>query len=102
MRVCFYLDRQHDAGEQKTKQNIENMKVTIKQTEKPTVLEVNFPALMESKTSDLIVLFISETEGVVIKGGSDYRTGHYSSDWIPCGEKTEWSEFYGVVTLSNK
>ena len=76
------------------------MKVTVKM-EKEKV-EESFPMLMGSEGAGLIVLFTSETGGVVIDGGSStWRVGEYCDNWPPCTHGRLWKKFTGTITLEN-
>ena len=61
--------------------------------------EVNdFPKLMKSNNSDLIVLFTSEFNGVVLVEGSTWSVGRVSDNWSMSG----FIDLKGELTLKNK
>ena len=65
--------------------------------------ELEYPVLMESVQNDnLIVLFVSESKGVVLSSDS-YAVGTLEEDWIPASNTKEWKRVAGGkgVTLSN-
>lgn len=60
-----------------------------------------FPCLMKTKVGNLVVLFTSEQEGVVLSSGSSYwDLGYYAEDWVSALDKEYW-EPSPPVTLSN-
>tara|TARA_R110000851_G_scaffold50558_4_gene120751 strand:- start:1554 stop:1772 length:219 start_codon:yes stop_codon:yes gene_type:complete len=61
--------------------------------------EVNdFPKLMKSNDSYLIVLFTSKYVGTVLVKGNTWNVGHVSDDWSIMG----FTDFEGELTLKNK
>ena len=78
------------------------IEVNVKEKEK-TVEKIEFPVLMKSLNSGIIVLFISETIGVCVdKGDSNKYIGLYSDSWIECTSQKNWEKFEGEITLKNK
>ena len=69
MRVCFYLHRQHDAGEQKTKQNIQNMK-----KEHARIADRNAKHSYEIETKDGYVCVDADTRSQAAKRAK--QAGH--------------------------
>lgn len=62
-----------------------------------------FPVLMQDVDSDLVVMFINESSGVVVntnKLGAN-ELGEYDESWENCTDRTEWKKFKGEITLSN-
>lgn len=64
--------------------------------------EIILPILMKSTTSDLIVLFVKETEGVVVIPCQGYEYGSYEKDWVDYRDTRFWEKFEGTITLENK
>lgn len=60
-----------------------------------------FPIIMKSKASNLIVLFFSEYEGLVLSVGEGHQVGSYGDDWTSCLEHNEWEVYEGIVELKN-
>jgi hypothetical protein len=61
-----------------------------------------FPKLMISHDSDIVVFFSSSTSGMTINcdnasSGSAHRLGYYSITWSP----DEFKDYKGVVKLKN-
>ena len=78
------------------------IEVNVKEKEK-TVEKIEFPVLMKSLNSGIIVLFTSETIGVCVdKGYSTRHTGLYSDSWIECTSQKNWEKYEGEITLKNK
>ena len=79
------------------------MRVTMnRENKEEEKVEYGFPILMEADSTGLLVLFTSETEGVVIDGGSSmWSVGEYCDDWFPCYQKMQWKKFTGTITLEN-
>ena len=77
------------------------MKVTVKCEEEK--VEYSFPMLMEAVGTGFIVLFTSETVGVVINKGSSvlWAVGEYCDEWLTCDDKNHWKKFTGTITLEN-
>lgn len=69
------------------------MKVEVKEQEKKN----EFPSLMKSKNSELIVLFSSEDIGIVLKKDTHNSRFDYRGDWII----DTFEDFKGIITLSN-
>ncbi|NRA81674.1 MAG: hypothetical protein HRU18_26035 [Pseudoalteromonas sp.] len=67
-----------------------------------TSRELNFPILMESLTTDTVVLFTSEKTGTVVKKGEDIdEVGYYSRVWLEASNTEYWKVFEGELRLSN-
>lgn len=64
--------------------------------------EISLPVLMKSTTSDLVVLFIKETEGVAVNRDHMYEYGHYEKHWVHYRDTSHWEKFEGKITLENK
>lgn len=65
---------------------------TIKKTGKS---DSDYPILMT--TDDIVVLFSSDSTGVVIHGDTKHGVGHYSESW----DMGVFKRFNGSITLSN-
>lgn len=63
---------------------------------------IEFPVLMKSTSSELVVLFSSETYGVCIVSTSTMKAGTISDNWASCYDKSKWEKFSGKITLENK
>lgn len=64
--------------------------------------EIKFPALMEHKDGEFVVLFITCHSGIVVDSQYElYKTGDYSSSWRTALDDNEWRIFQGSITLSN-
>ena len=63
---------------------------------------IEFPVLMKSTTSDLIVLFVEDTVGVVVNHDHMYEYGYYEKDWIDYRNTSCWEKFEDTITLENK
>lgn len=60
-----------------------------------------FPCLMKTKVGDLVVLFTSENEGMVLfSGDTRWYLGYYAEDWVSAFNKEYW-EHSPPVTVSN-
>jgi hypothetical protein len=59
--------------------------------------KLEFPKLMKSKTTELVVLFKSEGIGTVVHPGIGWRLGEYCKDF----DDRTFQEFTGEVVLSN-
>ena len=67
-----------------------------------TVEELDFPVLMRSNLSQ-IVLFISEYEGTCLdNGNSDIEIGCIHDGWVSCYDSNTWGKYEGGITLKNK
>ncbi len=77
------------------------MKSEIQKNKANTQEEEGFPLLMKSLYSDLVILFLSKTKGVVIHSDEDYPLGDYAEDWAEFDDVSEWQRFEGKVELSN-
>ena len=69
----------------------------IKSTITETETKNEFPKLMKSKTSGIIVFFWDDGVGVVIEGKNDQPSGYYSSGW----GMDFFEDFSGTIQLSN-
>ena len=67
--------------------------------------EYSYPILMQDANSKLVVLFTSETEGVVLgeNGKPNYKFGR-AHQWMICTDAREWLPYKGmyVITIENK
>ena len=63
---------------------------------------IEFPVLMKSPSSELVVLFSSETYGVCIVPTSTMKAGTIIDTWVSCYNKSRWEKFEGKITLENK
>ena len=63
---------------------------------------IEFPVLMKRTSSELVVLFSSETYGVCIVSTSAMKAGTISDNWVSCYNKSKWEKFSGKITLENK
>ena len=69
------------------------MRSRITQTERR-----QFPKLLVSKTTDLVVLFNKDKEGIVLNPDNEWPlTGFKESDW----EMESFENFRGTIELSN-
>lgn len=51
-----------------------------------------FPRMMRSNMSDIVVLFVGEGKGMVVleDATSDFKLGHYAADWqMRCFDEVE-------------
>lgn len=70
------------------------MKVTVKKKEDST----EYPCIMESKDSMLILLFEKEREGTVLdERETGYRRGYHAASW----DMSSFKPFEGKIILSN-
>jgi hypothetical protein len=65
---------------------------------------IEYPILMEDVFSKMVVLFMSEHRGIVVRE-DDYPTpawpvGAYLPDWSSCKDSNEWIPFVGKLTLT--
>jgi hypothetical protein len=62
---------------------------------------IEFPCLMQSEATGIVVLFISQTEGTVLVGNEDYGLGYCCNDR---GEASiyPWKHFDGKLAISNE
>ena len=56
-----------------------------------------FPKLMKSESSGLIVLFEKHKHGVTVRKNDDWRVGHVSDTW----HMDNFEDFTGEITLKN-
>lgn len=63
--------------------------------------ELYFPVLMKHKSSELIVLFISSSSGVVLRGNNVNKIGYYSDSIIKSTDTIYWEKFTGEIILKN-
>ena len=61
------------------------------------VVGTEFPKLMKSDSSGLIVLFKSKNSGTVIVEGDAWKVGESASDWLDHG----FEDFTGELKLKN-
>lgn len=80
------------------------MAIKVEVTEGTQQKEISFPVLMKDTESGLIVLFISEQEGIVVKTDGQYgwKLGNYSKAWVSCKHPSEWIPFEGTISISNE
>ncbi len=64
--------------------------------------DLTFPVLMKDQ-KETVVLFISESEGTVVRSGLSevYGEGHTTRDWLSVHNKSCWSKFTGKIVLQN-
>ena len=62
--------------------------------------EPEYPVACRSLEDGIIVLFLSEQKGVVIKTSldSEMRVGEVLNDWTPCSDKTIWESINILIT----
>lgn len=61
---------------------------------------VKFPRMYRNKIFNFVVLFISESCGVVVSDGNkENPIGYYSDDWVVCTYKSDWIELPNGSTL---
>lgn len=76
------------------------MKVEVKKKN-----EINgpfeFPVLMENADCELLVLFMSDRHGIVVKNNEYWPIWSISNSWVSCYDKSEWKKFEGEITLKN-
>ena len=65
--------------------------------EESTKQEYRFPKLMQSVTTGVIVLFMKESEGVIV-GGDTRAIGTVNF----CYDMDMFTDFEGIITLCNK
>lgn len=59
--------------------------------------QAEYPKLMVSTTSGLIVLFTNDKTGTVVHPNQMHHIGHWSDDWLPpC-----FKDYEGDLVLSN-
>ena len=75
------------------------MVVTTIKGEESEIL--TFPIIKRSLSSNLIVLFTSETIGFVLQSNDAYNFGYYSRDWKKSSDNGQWITFNGEITLKN-
>ena len=61
----------------------------------------SFPILMEAVGGRLVVLFITETSGVVLKPGDGWNVGELGDDWEEANNRDMWRPYRGEIHLSN-
>lgn len=63
--------------------------------------EHSFPALYKDTNSELVVLFVSATAGVVVRGTNGYDDGYWDDDWGEADNESEWTRLPAgtVITL---
>ena len=77
------------------------IEVNVKEEEK-TVEKIDFPVLMRSNLSQ-IVLFTSKYEGTCLdSGSSDVEIGWSCNRWVSCYDSNTWEKYEGAITLKNK
>ena len=60
---------------------------------------INYPVIMKSKISGMIVLFSDEGAGVVLKRtGLNYDVGEYSNEWV----MSTFEKFDDVISMQNE
>jgi len=57
----------------------------------------DYPKIMKSKNSGLVVLFSKSELGTVILGNELHDCGEFSDDW----DMSSFTDFDGSITLSN-
>lgn len=72
--------------------------------EKEDHVEIDFPILMKSRCSPMVVLFMQERQGTIIvpSGSIQNRLGNHFTDFSSCRDKNFWEPFKGKITLSNE
>ena len=73
------------------------MSVKVSLSGETKVLAKSFPKLMIDE-DDIIVLFSSNSEGVIIQGNKYYTFGWYSKAWF----MDNFKDYNGEVTLKNE
>ena len=53
-------------------------------------MSIKFPKQFKSKSSGVIVEFISMHTGTVVKGNEYNKIGTYKRDWAPCTSSSNW------------
>lgn len=78
------------------------MKAYTTSKDEGTVFEPEYPILMRDRYSDMLVLFTSECQGVVLRGSGCHKFGT-SRNWDPC-TSFGWTPHQGVfhLTITNK
>ena len=68
------------------------MKSVFNKIEKEKSKEIEFPVLAEALVDGetFVVLFLSNTKGIVVKGNQDNAVGHYSKWYFNVDDKTYW------------
>lgn len=64
----------------------------------PTPPEIKFPCLMESLSSERIVLFTNPTTGTIM---SAKDLGFHLDTWNYATDAKNWKPFLGILTLKN-
>ena len=72
------------------------IEVEVSEAQEPK--ESEYPKLMKRCDNDLVVLFTSENDGVVLISSDYYELGYSSDDW----ENSAFKEYTGTLLLSNK
>ena len=57
-----------------------------------------FPIKMQSKNTELVVEFETETTGTVIVPTSDWKAGQFSSSWVPCSDPI-WKPHKKILSI---
>lgn len=72
--------------------------------EKEDHVEIDFPILMKSKSSPMVVLFMQERQGTIVSPveSTQNSLGNYFTDFSTCYDKNFWEPFKGKITLSNE
>ena len=66
------------------------MKSVFNKIEKKKSKEIVFPVLAESVRNGFVVLFLSRTEGVVVKGNLSNTTGAYRNCFLAVDDLSTW------------
>ena len=71
----------------------------IKSKKNPSRSRQTYPKLMTSQVCpDAVVLFTTQSEGMVVVGSSRYFLGEYSKTW----NMNKFNDYNGSVTLENE
>ena len=68
------------------------MKSVFNKIEKEKPKEIQFPVLAEAlvRGETFVVLFLSNTKGIVVKGNSRNSVGEYYKTFVPVTNETHW------------
>ena len=72
--------------------------ITKKEKEEEKI-KIKFPLIAKSKHNGSVVIFLSDTEGVVITGYQFLKEGERYDDLVSCRDKTEWKILTGKIII---
>lgn len=64
-----------------------------------TVFAGKYPRLCKHKEGGFVVLFFSESVGVVVEGNDSYSVNYCCRSWVSANDMKEWVKVTGTVTF---